>query len=59
MKMFQLKLHRVMIQSIQLYADNIVSMDICGWSVIGAKQILGDTVSSVFYCVTIDCGISL
>ena len=45
MKMFQHKLHRVMMQSIRLYADNLISMDVCGWSVTGAKQILGDTVS--------------
>ena len=45
MKMFQHKLHRVMMQSVRLYADNLVSMDVCGWSITGAKQILGDTVS--------------
>ena len=45
MKMFQLKLHRFMMQSIRLYADNLISMDVCGWSIAGAKQILGDTVS--------------
>ena len=61
MKMFQHKLHRVMMQSIRLYADNLISMDVCGWSVTGAKKILGDTVS---LCVSstivgIDCGILL
>ena len=45
MKMFQHKLHRVMIQSVRLYADNLIAMDVCGWSVTGAKQILGDAVS--------------
>ena len=72
MKMFQHKLHRVMMQAIRLYADNLVSMDVCGWSITGAKQILGDTVSlcvcvcvcvracvrvCVCYYVNIDCGI--
>jgi len=50
MKMFQHKLHRVMIQSMRLYADNLISMDVCGWSVTGAKQILGETVS-LYVCL--------
>ena len=51
MKMFQHKLHRAMMQSLRLYADNLISMDVCGWSVIGAKEILGDTVS-LFVCLS-------
>ena len=59
MRLFQHKLHRVMIQSIRLYADNLISMDVCGWSVTGAKQILGDTVSPCVSStvVIINCGV--
>ena len=48
-----------MIQSIRLYADNLISMDVCGWSVTGAKQILGDTVSPCVSStvVIINCGV--
>lgn len=44
---FLRKLNRILIGSLKLYADNLICMDLCGWSSREAIQLLGDQVSKI------------
>jgi hypothetical protein len=42
---FLKKLNRAFISSLRLYADNLLCMDLCGWSSVEARNLLGEQVS--------------
>ena len=39
-----------MLNALKLYADNLLCMDLCGWSGVDAMKLLGEEVS---YCSTL------
>lgn len=41
---FLKKLNKAFISSLKLYADNLLCMDLCGWSSVEASKLLGEPV---------------
>ena len=41
---FLKKLNKVLIGCLKLYADNLLCMDLCGWSSVEANKLLGEQV---------------
>ena len=47
---FLKRLNRILITSLKLYADNLLCMDLCGWSSAEANKLLGEQVRGVCVC---------
>ncbi len=48
---FLKKLNKILIGCLRLYVDNLVCMDLCGWSSAEAVKLLGDQVTYLDLCV--------
>lgn len=48
---FLKKLNKILIGCLRLYADNLLCMDLCGWSMNEAVSLLGEQVRTESMCV--------
>ena len=51
---FLKKLNKILIGWLRLYADNLLCMDLCGWSSSEAVQLLGDQVRVCMWCSAVE-----